>query len=94
MTAFHHIVIELDSSNTKTCMTVPSGERIPLFLHSEMAPTFKQMLKQAQSIRAELAKQKKIHELIQTIKAIDLIGADSTKYRNKLRILIAAKSNE
>lgn len=71
------------------------SQAIWLFLQTEMPkpPSFSKQLKQYRARSAQLAKQRAISELIQTIKAVDLIGADSSKYRNKLRILIAAKSN-
>ena len=49
------------------------------------------MFAQTIAKREKQQKQKQISELIQTIKALDLIGAESKPYREKLRSLFSIK---
>ena len=66
-----------------------------IFVKASM-PSFKQQLRQLKQQRMEAAKKKSIHELIATIKALELIGQRGSdvdiQFRNRLAHLISSKA--
>ena len=50
--------------------------------------SFEEQMKEHDAMRVEAAKKKKINELIMTIKALEIIGTDTTKERDTLKQLL------
>ena len=61
-------------------------------------PSLRYQLRQRRKMNAERKQQKSIDELIQTIKALDIIGqrgsSADVQFRNRLRTLISSKAQQ
>ena len=61
-------------------------------------PSLRYQLRQRRKMNAERKQQKSINELIQTIKALDIIGqrgsSADVQFRNRLRTLISSKAQQ
>ena len=61
-------------------------------LEQKRESNFSELMQKREAERSAALRQKQITELIQTIKAMELISADTTIQRNTLRNLFSSKS--
>ena len=61
-------------------------------LEEKQAIDFSEVLKKREIERERILRQKKITELLQTVKALELIGGDSSIQRQQLRNLFSSKT--
>ena len=61
-------------------------------LEEKQAIDFSEVLKKREIEREKVLRQKKITDLLQTVKALELIGCDSSIQRQQLRNLFSSKT--